>query len=324
MNSNTVAGKSGLVTEAELMELRRFKQQGAQDAEKSPDRLNATDMITAVLNKTAAQAATSCLTGDEYTDESDGLLHCRTCGVAKQCRITHPITGEQRLVPCVCGCVLRSEEARKERERLDAADRARGVCFQGTNMHSWNFSNDDHKRPELSAALRQYAENFPQYHRQSQGLLLHGPVGTGKTFLAACVANAVIDQGYRVLMTNFANVANALQSTWEKDAYIRDLVKYDLLILDDLGAERKNSEYMQEIVFNVIDARYRAGGPVIVTTNLTPEELTQSADMGYSRIYDRILERCLAVKVDGASRRRQAAAKGWAEMRKQLGIEVKQ
>jgi DNA replication protein DnaC len=61
---------------------------------------------------------------------------------------------------------------------------------------------------------------------------------------------------------------------------------------------------------------------VIVTTNLTPEELAQPADIGYSRIYDRILERCLAVKVDGRSRRRVAAVNNRNKMREQLGMEV--
>lgn len=323
MNSNTVADISARDFETRVRDLQRYKRQGPQEPEKPLERLNAADMVTAMLDRIEALATASGPTGDEYTDEADGILHCRVCGGAKQTRIAHPITGEKRVVPCVCDCVKREREAQKERDRRDAADRARSTCFQGTNMHRWNFANDDHKRPELSAALQKYADEFPQYYKQSQGLLLHGPVGTGKTFFAACVANAVIDLGYKALMTNFANVANTLWSVKDREAYIKDLVKYDLLILDDLGAERKNSDFMQEIVFNVIDARYRAGGPVIVTTNLTPDELTQSAEMGYSRIYDRILERCLAVKVDGASRRRQTAAKSWAEMRKQLGMEVR-
>lgn len=278
--------------------------------------------LMSAIDAVAAAAEQNCPRDNEIMGE-DGLLYCQVCGGARQVIVQPFPELPAKKVRCVCKCTKIKEAQQKLRERQEEADRRRSVCFQGTNMASWNFANDDRKRPQLSDGLQKYAEQFPEHRKKDQGLLLYGNVGTGKTYLAACVANAVIDQGYRVFMTNFANVANALQSTWEKDAYIRDLCKYDLLILDDLGAERKNSEYMQEIVFNVIDARYRAGGPVIITTNLTPEELTQTKDMGYSRIYDRVLERCLAIKVDGPSRRRQAAAKSWDEIRKQLGMEAK-
>ena len=153
------------------------------------------------------------------------------------------------------------------------------------------------------------------------GLLLHGPVGTGKTFFAACVANAVVSLGYKARMTNFEQIEKTLWDSEQKAQYMQELMRYDLLVLDDLGTERK-SEYMQEIVYNVIDGRYRAGLPVIITTNLTADELTKTDEIGYSRIYDRILERCLPVKVEGKSRRRMGAGQSWQAMRKQLGMEV--
>ena len=122
-------------------------------------------------------------------------------------------------------------------------------------------------------------------------------------------------------LTNFATVADEMWAAPDKAGYIADLCKYDLLILDDLGVERK-SEYMQEMVYKIVNARYVAGTPVVVTTNLTPDELTKTADLGYARTYDRLLEKCLPIKVDGRSRRRAAAADTWGEMRRQLGMEV--
>ena len=104
-----------------------------------------------------------------------------------------------------------------------------------------------------------------------------------------------------------------------KQKFIDSLNRYTLLIIDDLGAERK-SEFMQEQVFNIIDARYRSGLPFIITTNLTADEIKKPQDVGYSRIYDRILERCFPVEVTGASRRRQNVKDTYFETKEKLGL----
>jgi DNA replication protein DnaC len=90
-----------------------------------------------------------------------------------------------------------------------------------------------------------------------------------------------------------------------KQEYYDNFNHFPLLVIDDLSAERK-TEYMQEIVFNVIDARYRAGLPLIVTTNLTREELLHPADLTYQRIYSRLFEMCTPIEVSGKDRRQQA------------------
>lgn len=90
-------------------------------------------------------------------------------------------------------------------------------------------------------------------------------------------------------------------------------------ILDDLGAER-SSEFMRETVFNVIDSRYRAVRPFIITTNLTAEELKKPHELEYQRIYDRILERCFPVEISGKSRRRENLKKSYFDIKKDLGL----
>ena len=94
----------------------------------------------------------------------------------------------------------------------------------------------------------------------------------------------------------------------------------DLLILDDLGAER-STDYALEQVYNIVDSRYRAGLPVIYTTNLTLEELKNPADMRYARIYDRVLEKCFPVEFRGVSRRKHGARQGFDDMMALLGVD---
>lgn len=291
------------------------------------------NLVEATLGSVIAQAEAAAQRENEYLAD-DGLLHCKVCGKALQ-TILHVkianLVDEMRTVRCRCDCLTPSEIRAKQIAEYDARqerERRRRECFavvdvngkkSVSKMASWTFAADDRQRPELSDNMQAYADQFPQYRKDSRGLVLYGNVGTGKSYMAASIANAVIDQGYTARMVSFGQIGNEMQQTWEKQDYIDNLCQHDLLIIDDLGTERK-SEYMQEIVYNVIDTRYRAGGPLIITTNLTADELSKPGEIGYARIYDRILERCLAVKVDGNSRRRQATAQVWAEMRQSLGM----
>ena len=75
----------------------------------------------------------------------------------------------------------------------------------------------------------------------------------------------------------------------ETIASIARLCSFPLLILDDFGMER-STEYGLEQIYNVVDSRYRSRKPLIVTTNLTLEELQHPEDTAHSRIYDRLLE----------------------------------
>ena len=242
------------------------------------------------LDVVAAKADAGAQTETEYLAE-DGLLHCTICGGKRQTIITPPFEGAKpRTVRCWCNCPTDYDKLRQQEQRDEIARRM-AICFQGNEeLRACRFDTDDgNGAPEIVSASRRYAELFPQHLRDGMGLLYYGPIGTGKTFLAASIANHVMAQGYRAKMTNFAKVADEIFAAEDKAEYINHLCKYDLLILDDLGVERK-TEYMQEMVYKIVNARYVAGAPVIVTTNLTPDELTKADDMGYARTYDRLLE----------------------------------
>lgn len=248
----------------------------------------------------------------------DGLLHCGVCGCKVQTVVE--FMGRSKKVRCICDCKRRELEERQEKERQEENERKRKVCFAETNMQRWTFENDDRQNVRISDAMQKYADSFKDFKKESKGLLLYGTVGTGKTYYAACIANRLIDGGYTVLMTNFARLTNQIQGSFNgKQELIDSLNKYSLLIIDDLGAERK-SEFMQETVFNIIDSRYRSGLPFIITTNLTAEEIKKPQEIGYSRIYDRVLERCFPIEVSGVSRRKQNLKNTFGEMKGKLGL----
>ena len=256
---------------------------------------------------------------EEYTGE-DGLLHCSVCNVPTETILPHPITGELRRLRCKCGCKS-EQDLFIERQKREEIERRRRICFAESKMYDWTFDRDDRKNPNISDAMKNYADNFAEYKKDGRGLLLFGPVGTGKSCLAACVANALIDDGRRVLMSSMPRMVNEIQGLFEgKQRYIDSLSRYELLILDDLGVERK-TEYMQETVYNIIDARYRSGLPLIVTTNLTSREIKNPTGIENERIYDRIIERCFPIEVPGESRRREKVVKEFASVKEKLGLQ---
>lgn len=258
-------------------------------------------------------------TENEYLGE-DGLLYCSVCHAKTETIVRNPFTLNETKVRCICKCREKELEEQKRREKQQKHERMRLVCFAETNMKNYTFANDDRNNPKISDAMIRYVENFEEFKKEGKGILFHGNVGTGKTFLSACIANALIDKDYDVLMTNFSSIINTIQGMFDgKQAYINSLNRYSLLIIDDLGTER-SSEYVQEQVYNIVDARYRSGLPFIVTTNLTMDEIKNNHEIGYSRIYDRILERCHPVKVDGTSRRKQNIKNTYFDVKERLGL----
>lgn len=79
-----------------------------------------------------------------------------------------------------------------------------------------------------------------------------------------------------------------------------------LLIIDDFGMER-GTEYALEQIYNIVDSRYRSRKPLIVTTNLTLDEIRHPQDTAHARIYDRLLEMCVPVSCIGVSLRKENA-----------------
>lgn len=273
--------------------------------------------IRTIIDRAAADLS---LAEDEYIDPADGLIHCKHCGGNRQTVV--PCFGKSGyfMPRCVCPCQAEAERQRKEaeeqRNRMESIKCRRAQGLQDRYLYDYTFANDNGQNPLMKKA-HAYADNWKQAYQDNTGLLLFGDVGTGKSFFAGCIANALLDRDIPVLMTNFPSILNRLTGMFSEDRadFIASLGMYDLLIIDDLGVER-NTEYAMEQMFHVIDCRYRSRKPMIITTNLKLEEIKNPPDLAHARIYDRILERCAPILFDGKNFREEnaettkAAAKG--------------
>ena len=198
----------------------------------------------------------------------------------------------------------------------------RSAAFPTREMAALTFDHDDRANKYITNIAHRYVDNFCVLRTMpdNNGLILYGGVGTGKTYIAACIVNALIDNGYDCYFTNFSRLVNHISGMYQgKQEFIDSLNKYELLVIDDLAAERE-TDYTHEIIFNVIDTRCNSRKPLIITTNLTAEQLKNPDTEKKRRIYSRLLERCTPVEVHGADRRKAKLKENYKVISDMLGI----
>lgn len=264
------------------------------------------ETITGIINTINARISRQYSEHEGDYRNGNGLLMCGKCHSEKECILTKP-DGTTKTVHCACKCSVaqnaREAEEKRKRDRIQYLDSMRRTGFPDAEMREWTFAKSDHTDQRNENIARKYVANFDAMRKQGTGLLLCGQVGTGKSFLAAAIANELINQGTPCLMTNFSRIISRVSEKFGGDQkYLDDLNRFDLLIIDDLGAER-DTEFTWEKVMNVIDARYRAGLPIIITTNFGPKDFADRGDIRRQRVFSRLKEMCICLEVNGADRR---------------------
>lgn len=248
----------------------------------------------------------------------DGLVYCGKCGSRKQLRVK--FGDKTHVVRCVCKCESEELEEKKRQEEYEEQmrriNRLKEASMMDKKYREVTFDKYEvrEENKKVFEMAKKYAGRFQDMYKKNQGLLLYGPVGTGKSFTAACIGNYLLNNAKPVIMTSFVKI---LQDIWENDReaeYITILNSASLLIVDDLGTERE-TDYALEKVYNIIDSRVRANKPMIITSNLELNDMMECEDIRKKRIYDRILECCYPMYVGGKSFRMMKAAQRFDEMK---------
>lgn len=271
--------------------------------------------------------------------EVGNLRYCGKCG-KPNARIKRNGSGDKLYFDMMCDCdkakaekerasrppidqeaVNRKRREEEDREKKIQTEKRRNRAFTDVRLKKWTFDSDDNANAHITSVAKKYVENFYTMEKRGKGLLLYGGVGTGKTYIAACIINALVEQGVTCKLTNFSRLANEWMAREfnEKQNFIDGLNTYELLVIDDLGSER-SSDFMNELVYSVIDTRHKSGKPMIVTTNLSGDDLKHPKDVTSERVFSRLFEMCIPVEVKGQDRRKLKLRDADKDLKELLGL----
>lgn len=269
----------------------------------------------ALLDMVERRAVENLNHSDTYTDEN-GVVRCAVCHEPRM----RYIECLGRNMPVGCSCDARRDAERERRERIERARRkAEGCALHNSAYDAFTFDRDNSPESTASKQCRAYVANWERMRQNNFGLIFSGSLGTGKSFYAAAVVNALQEQGVSSMIVTTARLISTLRASRDPMGVLDELNSFQLVALDDLGAER-DTDFAVEQLENFVNERILSSRPLLVTTNLTGKALNEPPDMRYARIFDRILVMCpVPVILTGQSRRvdqRQARA---AEMKSILG-----
>lgn len=196
----------------------------------------------------------------------------------------------------------KADKERRRQARIEACLHMSKIPKRFMNR---TFDKFEERTPELAKTLRTvrgYAEKFQEMRRKGIGLLLRGPNGTGKTHLAYAIALYLVDKEFPSVICQTSDaILKEFSSTfnrhgWKTEAdVLYDYANAQLLIIDDLGKEH-TSDWSTSTLFSIINARWEAQAPTVITTNYTDKGLeqnlsrssdTETAKGIISRLHDR-------------------------------------
>jgi DNA replication protein DnaC len=241
--------------------------------------------------------------------------HC--CSICKRFvpKMTIEILGTERTVQPKCKCEvdkhLGKVKSASDYETKRRIEQKFSISNLGQRFAECRFDTFIPREGtgKVVKEAKAYVEHFDDI--DIEGLLIWGDPGNGKSHLAAAITHEIKAKGKTVVFQTTPELLERIRNTFnrnerESEKDIMDaLLHCDLLVLDDIGSERI-TDWVLDVIFRIVDGRYKQKKPIIYTTNHKPSELKNWLDPK-GRIYDRIIETSLVIQNSGTSYRREKA-----------------
>jgi len=235
------------------------------------------------------------LSGVSLDGFKDGeiISRCKVCGEPNG--ICKEITG--RKLACKVGCKCSRDRLQQQQfkeqleERKFIINKYFGEISDNKSYIDCTFKNWDFGKvpKENHAIFYNYAKSFKNNLNHNIGMFVCGSAGNGKTFSSACVVNEIEEQNYIGLIIQLPKLiekSEMFKSDGLTSSMIYKKLRYaDLVVLDDFGIDKK---FDKEKIYTIINEIYMSKKPLIITTNLTMEEMKEY----HSRIRSRINTMC--------------------------------
>lgn len=260
----------------------------------------------------ALQEALTLNTSDSLSDSQESAEHiCPYCSqVVPPLEIN--ILGIVRRVQPRCRCEVQAYEAgiqeAAERKRRNDIERKFAISSLGARFQECRFETFSPRfgSDRLAETLRRYAESFDG---GPNSYVIWGVPGNGKTHLAAAVCHTIKERGFIPVFQSVPELLERIRNTFDgkhketEREIMAALLECDLLVLDDIGAE-KPTEWVQDVLFRIVDGRYRNKRPILYTSNFDIRGLAERLG---PRIVDRMVETSTIIENKATSYRMESA-----------------
>ena len=185
------------------------------------------------------------------------------------------------------------------------AQRLKESSNLGERFSNRTFGNFDPRHDQAAFnACRDYANNNNLFRVKRNSMLLMGGTGSGKTHLAAAVANTLTDRGVPTLFGTYSEHLERIKEEFDHTGmkeYLSKLKNTPMIVLDDIGKERR-TEWSMSVLFDIVNYRYEHYLPIIITTNY---DLDTFANYVGSAIFSRLYEMSVAIATAGKDYRQR-------------------
>lgn len=192
---------------------------------------------------------------------------------------------------------------------LNQAAKLRDESNLGAKFLQRTFGNFEKKMDERAfnscVAYAKREDLFDAGGSERNSLIISGGVGTGKTHLAAAIANYLVGKGIPALFATFGEHLESIKEEFDytdRREYLSKMKNTPMLIIDDLGQEN-STDWSRQILFDVFNYRYEHKYPMVITTNLEDKMLREHLG---EALFSRACEVCSMVKTSGRDHRRQS------------------